>query len=264
VLCSGDAIIGGPSVPAVVVLSGDADSMGVLRSRSMSVKPGAVIAMTGSLLSIDENLTVEEGGSIQGTGEIICGGTITNNGFISPGLSPGILTVRGNLVVGATGVINAEVAGLTAGTKADQLIVDGDLTMNGTLNLQFINGYAPRTGDTLQVLNVSGAVSGDLTNVVIGGLEPITANFARDFQNGVLTITAQNDTVALPVVSLRRAPKSLREKPPKTGAVLLARTGSTAADLAVQYSIGGTQPMESITRYSPERSPFPQVNAQRS
>lgn len=256
VLC-GNAEIGGPGVPAVVLLSGNSDSVGALRSRNdVNVRPNAVIAMTDSLLSVDHDLNVDEGGSIQGTGVIICGGTVHNNGFIAPGLSPGILNINGNLEIGATGVLNMEAAGATPGTQADQLIVTGSLTMNGTLHLQFINGFAPKQGDTLQLLNVSGAVSGNVSNVVIGGLEPATANFSPDLQNGVLTVTAQNDTVALPVVALAKVPKRLPETS-KIGAFILKRTGVLTQPLTVNYEVKGTATNGTDYQQLPGTATFP-------
>jgi len=48
-------------------------------------------------------------GIIKGNGTI--SGSITNDGTISPGLSPGKITISGNYAQGSTGVLNMQIGG---------------------------------------------------------------------------------------------------------------------------------------------------------
>jgi len=203
-----------------------------------------VVALTDSTVLVGGNINVSSSGFITGTGQIEAGGTITVNpgGILSPGLSPGILTIKGNLVLEAGAVIQSEVAGPAAGKQADQLIVTGDVTLNGTLKLQFINGYAPKAGDQFQFFKVSGTTTGDFSSIEAGGLEP-GAQFQTALGNGVYTATALNNATPLPAVSIRAVPKKAPEKGGRKVALLVSRTGSKASKaspLTVNYTIGGS------------------------
>jgi hypothetical protein len=200
----------------------------------------AIIAMTDAELNVGGNLTINSNCSIQGTGVVNVGGTLdlNGNGFISPGLSPGILTINGNVTVGADAFIDAEAAGPEVGAEADQLVINGNLTMNGALNLRFINGYAPRQGESVSVLKVSGTTTGVIGVNVIGLASG--AQFDVGLTNGTLTATALNDTVSLAVVSIPIAPKKISEKAARGGAVIFKRKGDVSAPLTVGYSVIGT------------------------
>jgi hypothetical protein len=186
---------------------------------------------------------VAANGAIQGRGilSVQVGNTLHNSGFISPGLSPGILTLDGDFEQDDTGMVIAEVAGPTPGTGHDQLIVTGAATMGGKLVLQFIDGYAPKSGDHFNVLNVTGAIVGEFASIDVLGLEP-GALFQTALAGGVLTATAMNDTVALPTVSIRAVTKKAFEKGNRSAALLVSRNGSKASKanaLTVNYTING-------------------------
>lgn len=203
-----------------------------------------VIALTDGFVQVGGNIHVSASGSIIGTGHVLAGGTITISpfGFISPGLSPGILTLEGNLILEAGAVINSEVAGPTPGKQADQLIVTGDATLNGVVKLQFMNGYAPKAGDLFQFFKVSGTTTGDFASFVVSGLAP-GAQFQTALSNGVYTATALNDAAPLPTVSIHAVTKKAFEKGGRSAALLISRKGSKASKanpLTVAYTIRGT------------------------
>lgn len=99
------------------------------------------------------------GGSLVGTGTVT--GSVKNNGAtFGPGFSPGKITVNGNYAQTATGVLNMEIGGTTAGTEYDQLVVSGNAALGGTLNVSLINGFRPKVGDVFQLIapnSISGA-----------------------------------------------------------------------------------------------------------
>jgi hypothetical protein len=74
------------------------------------------------------------------------------------------------------------------------LLVTSNATFAGNLVLHFLDGFAPRTGDSFPLLNVGGIVSGEFSGV---GLENLAPGFQFQFvTNGVeLGITALNDGV---------------------------------------------------------------------
>jgi outer membrane autotransporter protein len=96
-------------------------------------------------------------------GGILCGaGTVTagvrNNGEVDPGGVgvAGRLTINGDYTQTAAGVLNIEVGGPNAGTDYDQLVVTGQATLAGTLNVTLINGYVPAHGAPFQVMTFAG------------------------------------------------------------------------------------------------------------
>src|SRR5262249_53350246 len=80
------------------------------------------------------------GGTLQGTGHITA--NVSNSGgTVSPGNSPGCMTITGNYTQGAGGTLSIEIAGTTACTQYDQLTVTGTATLGGTLNVSLLSGF---------------------------------------------------------------------------------------------------------------------------
>jgi len=97
-------------------------------------------------------------------------GTIVGNvnnsaGIVSPGASPGILTINGNYTQGPAGMLDMQIGGLVAGTDYDQLKVIGSASLGGTLNTALINGFVPAAGTTFTLVDASGGLSGTFTTV---------------------------------------------------------------------------------------------------
>lgn len=114
----------------------------------------------------------EEGGG-GGEGTLSGSGTFHGNvdaflgGTISPGNSPGTLTIGGDLILGSATVLNYELGepGVVGGPNNDHVIVGGNLTLDGTVN---VTGFGPNYGPGYYRLITYG---GDLTDE---GLDPGT------------------------------------------------------------------------------------------
>jgi Tol biopolymer transport system component len=115
-------------------------------------------------------------GVIGGAGTLdVSSTTFTNDGYVAPGFSPGVLTVTGNYTQGLNGRTLLELGGTTPGTGHDQLVVTGGATVNGVVDVSTIlAGYTPAAGDRLAVL-VLGQAGGEpgvvLPDVSALGLE---------------------------------------------------------------------------------------------
>jgi T5SS/PEP-CTERM-associated repeat protein len=204
-------------------------------------------------------LEVRRSGSILGSGEVAVAGRLVNDGHVGCGV-----VIRGTYEQGPTGRL--ECPALSVGSSLPQLnplaasrfarglrarpvpppappsgpfVVDGDATLGGTLVLQFRNGFAPRTGDAFELLDVSGTVSGAFADVSVRGLAP-GADFAQDVVDGKLTLTSLTDAESLPVVSVKAKPALVEGKPKKGLKMKLSRKGDTAQALAVRYVLRGT------------------------
>ena len=77
-----------------------------------------------------------------------------SSGVVSPGLSPGLLTVMGGntFTQAVAGTLKIELGGLTAGTQYDQLAVSGIASLGGSLNVSLVNGFTPNPGDKFTIL----------------------------------------------------------------------------------------------------------------
>jgi hypothetical protein len=117
---------------------------------------GATINTSGGTVNVGA------GGTLSGTGTIQ--GNVNNiAGTVSPGASPGMLTITGNYTQGASGVLDMQIGGLVAGTDYDQLRVGGTTSLAGTLNTALINGFVPASGTTFTLIQSTGAISGTFT-----------------------------------------------------------------------------------------------------
>ncbi len=116
--------------------------------------------------------TVIRGGEINGTGTVFTQGyvTLTDGVVLSPGTSPGVLTIEGNLALDPLGALEIELFGSTLGSEYDQLLVRGQLSMAGMLELLFPSTYRPTATDVFTVLSATQLV-GAFDNVRDGRIE---------------------------------------------------------------------------------------------
>ncbi|MCC6724822.1 MAG: T9SS type A sorting domain-containing protein [Saprospiraceae bacterium] len=76
---------------------------------------------------------------------------LMNYDMISPGFSPGQLTMQG--FDNYTGTCEMELNGTTPGTSYDQIVVNGMGTLSGTIKVKFINGYMPTVGNRFTLID---------------------------------------------------------------------------------------------------------------
>jgi outer membrane autotransporter protein len=107
-------------------------------------------------------VNVQAGGLLAGSGTIT--GNVTNSGVLSPGTSPGTLTINGNYTQNAAGTLRIEIAGL-APSAHDLLAVSGHATLAGTLQLIGLGNFRLNVGDQLTFLTAKGGVSGSFGTI---------------------------------------------------------------------------------------------------
>jgi hypothetical protein len=105
------------------------------------------------------------GGTLTGAG-VIAGDLTNNSGFISPGNSPGTITVLGNFAQLAGGTLIVENGGPIGG-QSDMLQIAGGATLGGRLDIKTIGNYAPDPADTFSPLSYSSAT---------GSFAPVSSN----------------------------------------------------------------------------------------
>lgn len=121
-------------------------------------------------------------GSFFGGGEINNSGVLsgtnishsadfTNAGILSPGNSndaTGIYNLDGFLTSYTqtnSGSLKIELGGTLAGNTYDQVVIDDDATLDGTLNVLLVDGFEPNVGDTFSILEQGGNISGTFSTV---------------------------------------------------------------------------------------------------
>ena len=115
-------------------------------------------------------------------------------GTLSPGFSPGSLTVTGNLNLSPTTTL-IEIGGTTAGTQFDVINVGGTANLGGTLNVVSWGGYTPTAGDTFNFLTFGSSTGSFATTNLPAAWGINLAPFASYLQ------LAMNGLAALPPVS---------------------------------------------------------------
>jgi hypothetical protein len=156
------------------------------------------------------------GGLLKGTGTLIT--NVNNSGTVSPGLSPGILTINGDYVQGPTGALNMEIGGTIPGPSGhDQLVVTGAATLGGTLNASLINGFVPAPTDAFTLIQ-AGSVSGTFATTNLPAGTFLAPNYLVSSFVVSTPLTATPTGPSLPpivVIEIERHRKNVEEGPEK-------------------------------------------------
>lgn len=127
-----------------------------------TVSDGTLI-LTGSLASAG-GVTVESGAVLAGTGS--CGAVTVTGGTVSPGVSG-----AGKLSTGDLSLNSSATLDFVLGTWSDTVAVDGDLTLDGTIDFTTAAGFSSRT---YRLFTVTGTID---DNTLSAGSAPSNATF---------------------------------------------------------------------------------------
>jgi autotransporter-associated beta strand protein len=168
------------------------------------------------------SLSVAAAAWLAGTGTV--GGAVMVDGILSPGASPGMLTL-GSLDLGSTSTTIMELAGTTRGSLYDSIdITAGGIGYGGTLQLDFQQTFADNTSFVLfGILTGTGSRTGSFASVTAVGSYG-TLTFTNDgsgvWSSGPTGITDQEIRFAQ-----------------STGEVIVVPEPSTTAVIAAGISI---------------------------
>lgn len=149
------------------------------------VSGGGRINVGEGVLPSDGTIRVGPGGTLAGNGTII-GDVLVDGGTVSPGASPGALHITGNYHQLPGGILTMEIGGIMPGTQYDQLLVTGNLLLEGAVNVAFIDGFLPHAGDTFNLFSGS---TFQLTGPLNFFNAPPGVQFATSFDSGFFTVT---------------------------------------------------------------------------
>jgi hypothetical protein len=134
----------------------------ITRNSDTWVQTGGLVMCDG-LINVINSVYLLEGGYLSGTG-VVRSPTTNSGGVVSPGASPGVLTIEGTYTQTAGGSLLIEVGGPIAGSGYDRLVVTSTASLSGTLTAYRIDGYEPNIGDTFDILTAT-AVTGTFSNI---------------------------------------------------------------------------------------------------
>ncbi|MBT9459657.1 MAG: PEP-CTERM sorting domain-containing protein, partial [Burkholderiaceae bacterium] len=172
----------------------------------VDVQSGAELRVsTGSVATFFELVQQRTGAKFTGTG------TKRFEGGISVGASPGLGTDEGDVEFGDDNVYLAEIGGITACTllcgtddglknrSFDKYIVDGNLSLGGTLKLVSWNGFVAQTGQRFDLLDW-GSLTGSFGSIDASGFK-LAAGSALDYSqlymSGTISVTAVPEPASL-------------------------------------------------------------------
>ncbi len=153
----GNLIIGGnpPPLSSKKGMSGISGTVYVdtlLLSSGAQVVADSVIFGEGGYLGSEDTLSFD----------------VINSGGINPGdtlRTTGIFTVDANYAQLSSGTLFIELEGDVPGTGFDQLVVNGNAQLAGTLDVSTLNIYEPMVGQTFEILTANN-ITGTFDNVV--------------------------------------------------------------------------------------------------
>jgi len=173
---------------SVIAFSG-----GALITRSTTVSNGvpftvgngtnaATLNLLGGTHSFANGLVITNNAVLAGTGTI--NSNVTLAGILSPGSSPGTITNSGNLTVQPGAVLNFDL-----GTNSDLVVVNGNLTLDGTLNITNAGGF---TNTTYTLFGYYGTLTtnGSSSILTIGATPNTNWNYTVDISsNGYVNLS---------------------------------------------------------------------------
>ena len=146
--------------------SSDTLYVGWLGSGVLSVTNGGTVQV--------QSLVMGALGEVSGNGNIV--GDVENGGLVSPGTSPGALNIDGNYTQTANGKVLIELA---SASSYDQLLVTGEATLAGTLQVSLLGGFTPSPGQSFTLLtsdDVDGTFATELLPSVPGRIFDVVYN----------------------------------------------------------------------------------------
>jgi len=141
-------------------------------------------------------MKIGSGGTLSGTGTLI-GDVIVDGGTVSPGASPGSLIVDGNYHQLSSGRLLLEIGGTNAGLDYDQLLVSGELQIDGDIEIEFINEFVPQAGNVFELF---GGTSVFLNGSVTFLNAPADFAYSSSFANGIFSVTVVPEPTSLVLV----------------------------------------------------------------
>jgi hypothetical protein len=120
---------------------------------------GRLVGLAGSTIRAS-SISVRQGATFGSAGQVI--GNVNVAGTLSPGASPGTMTVTGNVALAGGSTTVMEISP----TLSDQLLISGTLTIAPGAGLVLTADQQVKPGTTLDLIIANGGISGSYTSIV--------------------------------------------------------------------------------------------------
>jgi hypothetical protein len=140
------------------------------------------------------NSTAVFAGSFTGSGGSSGGGDIFFLGDLRPGHSPAAVTFDNNVGFDSGASLNVELGGPAAGSQFDQVNIGGQVSLDGALDVDLINGFMPAANDSFTVMTY-GSRAGVFDTVALPTL-PAGLNWSLNY--GLTSLTLSVASTLLP------------------------------------------------------------------
>ncbi len=199
---------GGWNNAGVMAFSGTTDILGDIENL-----PGGLVVTSGGATTTffddlvhngDEIRTSENSstvifGQLSGAGTFTGAGTVYLEGDLRPGNSPDMVAFEGSLILGPAAESVFEIAG-GEDNLFDRLLVDGNLSLDGSLSVELIDGFQLGPNQQFLVAEVAGNLTGQFDGLAEGNLvgtfsgQDVFISYAAGDGNDVALYTATPST----------------------------------------------------------------------
>jgi len=131
-------------------------------------------------------------GDVSGNAVFTGAGQAVFTAGVNPGVNPGVMSFEGDVAFGSGATLTIELGGLTPGDEHDQLVVGGELTPGGTLQISLIDDLVPNTGDIFDIFDFASASPASFDTI---DLPELTGRKAWDTSN--LYTTGEVSVIAM-------------------------------------------------------------------
>lgn len=153
---------------------------------------GKIICEEGTLV-INGTLIPGPFSEYGGSGNIQFPAGFVIDGELSPGSSPGILTVIGDLTTAPEATFNIEIDGPNAGTEYDQIIVTNNAILEGTINVTL--GYLPANDASFEIVTAGTLTSCNFPSAITANYNGTDFTFNVVCQNNMLYLNGPGATL---------------------------------------------------------------------
>ncbi|MDF0490979.1 autotransporter outer membrane beta-barrel domain-containing protein [Sphingomonas sp. H39-1-10] len=125
----------------------------------LSLAGGRLVGLAGSTISAP-TITVGSNATFGSAGTV--NGNLAVNGTLSPGASPGTMTVNGNVALAGSSVSVFEITP----SVSDKLVVNGTVSIAQGATLQLVADQRVTPGTTRDLIIASGGITGSYSNII--------------------------------------------------------------------------------------------------
>ncbi len=202
---NGTAALGSTSIDFQFVNTGTVEvRTNTLRYAANQQSAGLTLLRGGRLAAQAQPIQIL-GGSLVGPGVLTVANdqNVINAATISPGPGRGELTIAGNYQQTASGILNINLGGYSPGIGYERVTVaaggaGGVATLDGTLNVNLVDGFSPTNGATFTFLNANSRAG--VFSTFSYPSNDIGMEVTYDLVSAKVTVTNLKPVVANPIV----------------------------------------------------------------